>query len=134
MEATAEMLARHPSPLKVEQQRLSTFVEETMQCAEICAACADACLSESRLQELRHCIRTNWDCTDVCVTTARMASRQTEPDFNILAAQIRACEAACAACGAACRRHSEHHEHCRVCADQCQRCEEACRNLLGALQ
>lgn len=133
MSATAKMLQTHPAPMQVNRDRLTSFIEETFQCAQACTACADACLSESQVQDLRYCIRANSDCADVCAATARMLSRQTAPDFATMTAQIRACEAACASCGTECRRHSEHHEHCRVCADQCQRCEEACRSMLAAI-
>jgi len=36
-------------------------------------------------------------------------------------------------CGEECAGHADMHEHCRVCADVCRRCEQACRELLAAL-
>jgi hypothetical protein len=32
-----------------------------------------------------------------------------------------------------CESHAEHHEHCRVCAESCRRCEQACNDLLSSL-
>jgi len=33
-----------------------------------------------------------------------------------------------------CEQHAGHHEHCRVCAHACRRCELACRDLLAAMR
>lgn len=120
--------------MPLDQDRLGSFIEEAFQCAQACTACADACLSEPQVQDLRCCIRTNLDCADISAASARMLSRQSTPDFATMTAQVRACGAACAICGAECRRYSEHHEHCRICAEQCQRCEEACRSMLAAIE
>jgi hypothetical protein len=83
--------------------------------------------------ELRHCIRTDLDCADICDTTGRVMSRQTAPDRSLLQAQLQACAAACKACGDACEQHAQMHEHCRVCAEACRRCESACAQLLDTL-
>jgi hypothetical protein len=32
-------------------------------------------------------------------------------------------------CGAECQRHAAHHEHHRICAEACHRCEAACDRL-----
>lgn len=61
-------------------------------------------------------------------------------DVATLAACIDEC-AACAAtcticadaCLAECERHAHHHEHCRLSAEECRRCERACDDLLAAL-
>jgi hypothetical protein len=45
-------------------------------CAQACRACADACLGEGRLDELRICIQTNLDCADVCFATGDLAIRR----------------------------------------------------------
>ena len=31
------------------------------------------------------------------------------------------------------RKYAEMHEHCRVCAGACRRCETACRDLIASL-
>ena len=79
------------------------------------------------------CIRLNLDCADVCTTTSRVVSRQTEYDANVTRAQLEACIAACKSCGDECEGHGEHMAHCRVCAESCRRCEQACRDLLAAM-
>ena len=108
-------------------------IEECIACAQTCTACADACLGEESVADLRRCIRTDLDCADVCGTTGRVLSRQTDSDIAITRAVLEACAQACKSCGDECAQHAEMHEHCRICAEACRRCEEACRRLLAAL-
>nr|MDQ3342689.1 four-helix bundle copper-binding protein [Actinomycetota bacterium] len=100
-------------------------------CAQACSACADACLGEDMVAELRKCIRLDLDCADVCAATGRVLSRQTAYDPTITTAVLTACAAACKACGDECASHAEMHDHCQVCAEACRRCEQACNALLG---
>ncbi len=127
------MLQTHPSPAHIDQAALLECIAACFECSQSCTACADACLAEQQVQTLIRCIRLNLDCADICETTGQMLSRQTEPDWSMLRAQLQACAAACRACGAECDRHAGHHEHCRVCADACRRCETACNRLLQSL-
>lgn len=133
MSTVKQMVNTHPQPSQVDQSALIACIEECYTCAQTCTACADACLGESQVQQLVRCIRLNLDCFDACVTTGNMLSRQTEPDWTVLRAQVEACAAACRACGAECEKHAQHHEHCRVCAEACRRCEEACSRLLQTI-
>lgn len=136
MTVTAEMLRSYPADLgRVDREKLVRCVEECVACAQACTACADACMSEPDevLPGLRKCIRSNEDCADICDVTARILSRHTGYDANITRAVLEACATVCRSCGDECRRHASMHEHCRVCAQACERCEAACRDLLGSL-
>lgn len=133
MSTVQQMVNTHPQPSQVDQSALVACIEECYTCAQTCTACADACLGESQVQQLVRCIRLNLDCFDACVTTGNMLSRQTEPDWAMLRAQVEACAAACRACGAECENHAQHHEHCRVCGEACRRCEKACNQLLQTI-
>jgi hypothetical protein len=130
---TQEMVQTHPRQAQVDRQALVRCIEECYSCAQSCTTCADACLGEEELNMLVRCIRLNLDCANVCYTTGQMLSRQTEADWDLLRLQLQVCAAACEICGAECRRHANHHEHCRVCAEACRRCEDACSKLLAAL-
>jgi hypothetical protein len=79
------------------------------------------------------CIRDDLDCADVCLATSRILSRQTAGDRQLMRAVLEACIQACSACAASCGEHREHHEHCRICADVCEACGQACRAVLHAL-
>jgi hypothetical protein len=129
----AELLATHPKPSEVDRETLARCIAECFDCARSCTACADADLAEEDLPELRRCIRLCLDCADVCDATGRVLSRQTEYEPETSGAQVESCRRSCSACAEECERHSQHHEHCRICAETCRRCEEACASLLDAI-
>lgn len=134
MTVAHQMLATHPWTGSVSSQdALLRCIEACMECVQACTACADACLGEDMVAELVACIRKNSDCADICAATGSVLSRQTEPDATTLRALLEACITACASCAAECEQHADMHEHCRVCADSCRRCEQACANLLATL-
>jgi len=74
------------------------------------------------------------DCADACDTTGRIVTRQTEPDLGVVRAVVEACATACRVCGDECERHAAHHEHCRISAQVCRRCERACNDLIAAIR
>jgi hypothetical protein len=80
------------------------------------------------------CVRLCLDCTDICVATVGVTSRQTEYDAMVIKPLLEACAAVCKSCGDECGRHAQMHEHCRVCAEACRRGEQECRNLLQAMK
>ncbi len=112
---------------------LAECIEACFACAQTCTACADACLAEDMVAELRACIRLNLDCADICDSTGRVLSRQTDYNSTISRTVLEACRAACRACGDECTEHAEMHEHCRICAEACRRCEQACDALLSSM-
>jgi hypothetical protein len=132
MRAT-EMLQTYPKTMNLDRDLLAAAIEAIVGCSQACTACADACLSEDSVAELRKCVRTNLDCADVCDATSRVLSRHTGYDANISRAVLEACIAACRACGDECEQHASMHEHCRVCAEACRACEAACRDLLSSM-
>ncbi|PFG39617.1 uncharacterized protein DUF326 [Georgenia soli] len=127
------MLAAHPSEPTMDAKLLSRAIDALAACAQTCTACADACLAEDMVAELRGCIRTDLDCADICATTLRVLTRQTGADVTVVRAQLQACVVACRTCGDECESHAEMHEHCRVCAEACRECEEACTQLLATI-
>jgi hypothetical protein len=133
MSHVQQMLDTHPRGTAIDRAALVACIEACYECAQCCTACADACLGEQSVQNLVRCIRLNLDCFDACVSTGNMLSRQTEPDWAHIRAQLEACAAACRVCGDECEKHAGHHEHCRICAESCRRCEESCRRLLQAI-
>lgn len=128
------MLETHPYAGGTMQiDALAEILHHLEECAQTCSLCADACLAEDMVDELRRCIRLNLDCADLCRTTAAVLSRQVEPDTTTIGALLEACRAACGACGNECAGHADMHEHCRVCAEACERCEQACARALELL-
>jgi hypothetical protein len=128
------MLETYPRDYNVDTDTLVTCIEACLACANACTQCADACLAEEKVTELVKCIRINNDCADVCASTGRILSRQTEYDANVTRAALESCIAVCKACGDECDHHAGMGmEHCRVCAEACRRCEQACEKLLAAI-
>jgi hypothetical protein len=127
------ILRTHPRPESVDRAVLARCIDECGACEATCTICADACLAEDDVAAMVGCIRRCLDCADACAGTARIVSRQTEPDPGTRRATVEACLAACRACAEECERHAHHHEHCRLCAEECRRCERACEELLAAL-
>lgn len=113
-------------------------------CAYACRACADACLGEERLEELRNCIHVNLDCADVCFATGDLAIRRvsragnraierTGLDETVMEVMFETCAEVCRSCEDECMRHAKHHKHCRKCAEVCRSCARACLNAGLAL-
>ncbi len=129
-----QMLDTYPRSFNLDAGLLAAAIDALADCGQACDACADACLGEQDVANLVKCVRLNLDCADVCATTKRVLSRQTEYDANVTRALVQACVASCRACGDECEQHGEHGmEHCRVCAEACRRCEQACTQLLEAM-
>lgn len=128
-----EMLTTHPHPVDVDQA-LVECIEACFGCEQACTACADACLGEDMVQSLVRCIRLNLDCADVCSATGRVLSRQTQPDWGVVQAQLQSLSRAVKVCGDECRQHADEHEHCRVCAKSCRKCEESCNQLMSQIR
>lgn len=130
---TTEMMKTYPAEINLDRRLLARVIDALVECSQACTACADACLSEEMVADLRKCIRTNLDCADSCAATARILSRHAGYDANLTRTHLEACIAACRACGDECSQHAGMHEHCRVCAEVCRSCEDACTELLNAL-
>jgi hypothetical protein len=128
-----EIIELHPQPTNLDRDALLRCVEACVECAASCTACADACLSEGDVQNMIQCIRLCLDCADVCEATGRVVTRQAAPELGVLRPIVEACSAACLASAEECDKHAAHHEHCRICAEVCRRCKEACDGLLSTM-
>jgi hypothetical protein len=126
-----EILKTHPRPAAADLAKLVRCIDECSICEASCVICADADLGEEDVRQMVRCIRLCLDCADVCNVTLRVLSRQTDPDPMTQRATVEACIAACRACAAECEKHAQHHEHCRICAEDCRRCQSACEELLA---
>jgi uncharacterized protein DUF326 len=112
---------------------LAAAVEALSDCTQACIADTAADLGEHNVTEMARCIRLCLDCADVCTATIGVTSRQADYDPRVTRPLLEACVAICKSCGDECERHARMHEHCRVCAVACRRCEQACRDLLAAM-
>jgi hypothetical protein len=127
------MLITIPRPSNLDISVLVATIDALDDCARACIADADSDLNEQNLSELVKCIRLCLDCADLCAATVRVTSRQTEYDATLTKSLLETCTATCKSCSDECERHAQMHDHCRVCAVACRRCEQACRELLAAM-
>jgi hypothetical protein len=127
------MLEAHPRSTIADLDVLVRCIEACLDCAATCTSCADADIGETDLPELVRCARLCLDCADVCDATGRVVTRQTDGDLGVVRAAVEACVVACRASREECERHAAHHEHCRICAEVCGRCEQACDDLLASI-
>lgn len=127
------MLKAYPAEIRNDHELWAECIAACIECEQVCTACADSCLSEEMVADLRRCIRTDLDCADICGTTARVMSRHTGYDATITRAVLEACAQACMTCADECAGHADMHEHCRICAEACRRCADACQRVLATL-
>jgi hypothetical protein len=131
MQRTVErMLRTNPEAPFAPADSLGRTIHACMETAQVCTACADACLGE-HARGLETCIRLNLDCADVCGTAVRVLSRQQNPDLTVVAMMIELCAAIAETCAIECERHAAQFTHCHVAAAACHRCFDACRTLMG---
>jgi uncharacterized membrane protein len=134
MSYARQMLDTYPRTLSVDAEVLAGTIDALSDCAQACTADVAADLGEHNVTEMVRCIRLCLDCTDICTATLGALSRQGEYDASVTRPLLEACAAICRSCGDECERHARMHEHCRICGAACRRCEQACRDLLEAIQ
>ena len=134
MSYARQMLDACRRTFNVDAGLLAATIDTLNDCAQACLADTGCDLSEQNVTELVRCIRLCQDCADVCTAAAGVISRQAEYDANVIKPLLEACAAVCKNCGDECERHAQMHQHCRVCAEACRRCEHVCRELLNAIE
>ena len=134
MHRTVErMLRTNPELPFAPADALGSCIHACMEAAQVCTACADACVGE-RMPHLATCIRLNLDCADICAAASRVLTRQQNPDLGVVAMMIELCASAADACARECERHADRHAHCQVAASACHRCFDACRRMMTGRQ
>ncbi len=96
-------------------------IQELVNCALACEACAALCLKDQEVQHLVRCAELARDCADTCFQAARLIVRRSDIADSYLAT----CEEICRQCADECRRHES--DHCEICASACESCAESCQ-------
>jgi hypothetical protein len=125
-----KMIALHPDVAGNLNEQLATAARHAMFCGLMCTSCADACAAEE--MDMRQCIRTCLDCADVCDATAKLATRRTGQNVEVLRLMLESCASVCDACADECERHD--HDHCKLCAEMCRECARDCRAAAPTVQ
>ena len=80
MSYAKQLLDSYPGTLNADAGTLATTIDALSDCAQACAADADADLGEQDLAEMVRCIRLCLDCVDVCTATLGVVSRHRDYD------------------------------------------------------
>src|SRR3546814_10238599 len=103
-----KMIGRHPQVQGSVNEALALAVRHMMFCSDICTSCADACIAEDKVADLRQCIRVCLDCADVCDMAFKVGTRRTGSNEMLLRSTLELCIQACEICAQECGRSEEH--------------------------
>jgi hypothetical protein len=96
------------------------LIQELVNCALSCEACASSCLSENDVTMMTRCIELSRDCAETCLMASRLVMRDSEISEHF----VKVCEEVCRLCADECNKHE--HEHCKICAEACDSCANTC--------
>ena len=116
--SVAKMINKHPQVNGSLNEDLATAIRHIMFAAPITTSCADACLAEEGVADMRQCIRLCSDTSDICAMATTVATRRTGTNEAVLRQVLELVVAACDGCASECDRHD--NEHCRQCAVMCR--------------
>lgn len=122
-------LASHPQPQGLDPDLIIQAMPVILECAATCTACADACLAEKNVENLRRCIASDTACAQLCTGLGALLEQQTAADRELVVEVAQACASACRECAEECSQHAEMHAHCDACAQACRACETVCLKL-----
>jgi hypothetical protein len=97
-------------------------------CQRMCDMCATHCAHQLAAGKQEHLttLATCRDCADFCATAAEITARG--GPFAALICQ--GCAEACARCAVECEKFPTD-EHMKLCAQECRKCEKACKDMVG---
>jgi hypothetical protein len=112
-----------------EQQRLCACIDACLSCELVCAISADVATTFDDAAYGNRTASLVLACGKVCHDTARAITELKDPDVGAVAQELEACLRACAAARVELERRL-FDQCCRVCAEQCSRCETECEACL----
>jgi hypothetical protein len=101
-------------------------IQELVNCALACEACAALCLKEPEVRHMVRCAELARDCADTCLQASRLVVRKSEIADNYLTI----CDEICRLCADECRLHDA--DHCEICAAACDSCAETCQRYYNS--
>ena len=120
--SVAKMINMHPDVDGHLNEALATAIRHIMYAAPITASCADACLAEDGVADMRQCIRLCSDTSDICTMATTVATRRTGSNEAVLRQALELVVSACQTCADECGKHDMDH---------CKQCETMCREVVG---
>lgn len=106
------------------------LIEAAQHCVESAEACVPHCVALLGKGDtsLAECLQNVLAMTPVCTAAARLASL----DAPRLKELVKVCRDVCADCEKVCRKHAEHHEVCKACAESCAAFVKEAKKLTDA--
>lgn len=122
------------APLPAVDELAAYCMEVALECAAAATNCADAFIRRdgSRAAALP-CVRSCWNCGDLCLSTARILGKRHERASIVVRAAVEACRTACLITAEACDRHADELLNCTATAKAARRCAAACTRLIERL-
>lgn len=131
---TRQIIDCHPAGYGLlDRKRLDAAILGLYESAQAATACADGCLNEGMIKEMTACVRACQDCADMSETAARVLSRYTAFNVDVVRPVLEAAIAVLGSCGDECARHASMHMHARLCSETCRRAEKAVQAMLDTL-
>lgn len=102
-------------------------LEAALHCARDGEVCLAHCLASFSAGDtmLAECAQSVAQLVPVCTALAQLAALNSPR----LAEFAKAATLVCKDCEAQCRKHAEHHDFCKDCADSCLACIKACESF-----
>lgn len=129
--SVAKMINLHPDVDGHLNEPLATAIRHIMYAAPITESCADACLAEEGVADMRQCIRLCSDTSDICTMATTVATRRTGSNQSVLRQALELVVSACGTCAEECEKHD--NDHCRQCAVMCREVVDDTRKAIANL-
>lgn len=129
--SVAKMINMHPDVDGQLNEALATAIRHIMYATPITASCADACLAEEGVADMRQCIRLCSDTSDICAMATIVATRRTGENVAVLRQALELVVSACDTCASECETHEM--DHCRQCATMCREVADDARKAIAEL-
>jgi|GEM_PF-2964738 len=124
----------HPTGFGViDRKKLDAAIGLSQQASQAASICADACLNEGMIKDMRECVRACLDCADVVDAAVRALSRHAGWRESAAPAILGAAVAVLGVCAHETARHASMHMHARLTSEICRKAERACTELLESL-
>lgn len=108
------------------EKMLQDCAKACSDCQRACDVCSTHCAHQVHEGKKEHMatLMTCQDCSTFCVAASQITARG-GPFAKLI---CTSCADACAACGAECEKFP-NDAHMKACAEECRRCEKACRAM-----
>lgn len=117
----------------IDRKKLDAAISTLQAASQAASICADACLNEGQIKDMRECVRACLDCADIVDAAVKTLSRHAGWEQSAAPTIIKAAVAVLDACAHESARHASMHMHARLTSETCRKAQQACQDLLDSL-